>query len=110
MTNYDPDLLSNEERDALNHRAQHYPLNHILVDIRPGFDGGKFPILGHIKLRSFKAILGFIGRGIIEEPEFHVDTDPRTGPVLANPTTTLAIQESEEYPTHAMFAVQKQET
>ena len=109
ITNYDPHLLSNEERIALNERAQRYPLNHILVDIRPGFPGGDFPLLGHIKLRSFKAILGFIGRGIVEEREFHVDRDSRTGPVLANPIKTLAIQESSEYPENAMFAVQKQD-
>ena len=36
-------------------------------------------MFGQIKLRSFKAILEFIGRGIDEEPEFDVDPDPRTG-------------------------------
>ena len=64
-------------------------------------------MFGQIKLRSFKTILGFIGRGIDEEQEFHVDPDPRTGPVAVNPAKTLTIQESRTQPEEAIIAVQK---
>ena len=64
-------------------------------------------MFGGIKLRSFKAILGFIGQGIAEEPEFHVDPDPRTGSVAVNPAKTLAIQESHTQPEEAIISVQK---
>ncbi|RMH04747.1 MAG: hypothetical protein D6704_10435 [Nitrospirae bacterium] len=98
ITNYDPNWLPNGERQALHDYAQQFPLNHVLIDIRSGYPGGDYPLFGHLKLRSFKAILGFLGRGIQEEPEFHVDPDPRSGPVLANPVKTLNIRESREPP------------
>ncbi len=107
MTNYDPNTLSNIERENLHRQAERFSRHHILVDIRPDHPGGDFPMFGGIKLRSFKAILGFIGRGIAEEPEFHVDPDPRTGSVAVNPAKTLAIQESHTQPEEAIISVQK---
>ncbi len=107
MTNYDPNSLSDRERQRLNDQAERFSQNHLLVDIRPDHPGGTFPMFGVIKLRSFKAILGFIGRSIAEEPEFHVDPDPRTTYVTVNPISTLAIQESETRPEEAIIAVQK---
>ena len=107
ITNYDPNRLSNDDRLTLHRKAERFSLHHGLVDIRPGHPGGDFPLFGQIKLRSFKTILGFIGRGIDEEQEFHVDPDPRTGPVAVNPAKTLTIQESRTQPEEAIIAVQK---
>ena len=49
----------------------------------------------------------FLGRGIVEEPEFDVNKDPRTGPVGANPARTLYIRETEEEPDDAVFVVEE---
>lgn len=38
-------------------------------------------------------------------PEFGVEKDPRTGPILANPARTLAIQETADEPSDALFKV-----
>ena len=109
ITNYDPNTLSNNEREKLHRQAEQFPRHHLLVDIRPDHPGGDFPLFGQIKLRSFKAILEFIGRGIAEEPEFHVDPDPRTGPVTVNPAKTLTIRESRTQPEGAIISAQKRE-
>ena len=110
MTNYDPNRLSNDDRLTLQRKAERFTHHHILVDIRenpPGGDRDTFPMFGEIKLRNFKAILKFIGRGIAEEPEFHVDPDPRTGSVAVNPARTLTIRESHTQPEEAIISVQK---
>lgn len=109
ITNYDPSTLSDIERRELNQLADRYSVNHILVDIRKGYPGGDFPMFGEIKLRSFKAILGFIGRGIAEAQEFHVPPDPRTQVVLVNPPKTLSIRESTIQPEEAIVSAQKRE-
>lgn len=107
MTNYDPNTLSNNERETLNRKAERFNEHHILVDIRPAHPGGDFPMFGEITLRSFKAILGFIGRGIAEEPEFDVTPDPRTGPVAVNPARALTIRESHTQPEAAIISARK---
>ena len=107
MTNFDPNTLPNDERLALQQQAERFSRHHLLVDIRQGHPGGDFPLFGAIRLRSFKAILEFIGRGIAEEPEFHVDPDPRTGPIAVNPARTLTIRESRIQPEEAIISVQK---
>ena len=107
ITNYDPNTLTKSERLHLHRQAERFSRHHILVDIRPDHPGGDFPMFGEMKLRSFKAILGFIGRRITEEPEFHVDPDPRTGSVAVNPARTLTIQESHTQPEEAIISVQK---
>ena len=107
ITNYDPNSLTNRERQELNRQAERFSHNHILVDIRKGYPGGDFPMFGEIQLRSFRAVLGFIGHGIYEDPEFHVDPDPRTGPVLVNPIRTLTIQESNTQPEEAIVSAKK---
>ena len=91
ITNYDPDRLSHQERLDLNNQADRFSLNNILVDIRKGHPGGDFPMFGEIKLRSFRSILGFIGRGIVQDQEFHVAPDSRTKSVSVNPAQTLTI-------------------
>src|SRR4030095_11447867 len=85
VTNYDPAVLSNEERFLLHEQAEEAPFNDILVDIRPGYPGGELPLQGRIRLRSFHEILTFIGRGIDEEPEDDVPPDPRTPVISENP-------------------------
>jgi len=104
ITNYDPGVLDNEERRRLQQQADRYPRNYVFVDIRPNYPGGEFPWRGQIKLRSFNAMLEFLARGIVNEPEFNIDPDPRSGPVLRNPIKTLAISESESSPSEAVFA------
>ena len=94
ITNYDPENLSNEERIQLNATADRWPPNDLSIDIRPDFPGGEYPIQGNFRLRSFHAILNFLGRSIQEEAEYHVEKDSRTPPVLENPVRTLSILES----------------
>ncbi len=106
IANYDPGVLSNEERVALHRKAQTFPRNFILVDIRPDFPGGNYPFQGWIKLRSFKGVLEFLGRGISEEPEFDVEKDSRTGEVVRNPAKTLEIVESAHLQDEAAFTVE----
>ncbi|MCA9473424.1 MAG: hypothetical protein MRJ96_12085 [Nitrospirales bacterium] len=95
ITNYDPDNLPNDERIRLHQKADRWPPNDILVDVRPDHPGGEYPIQGKFRLRSFHAILNFLGRGIHDAPEYDVPKDPRTPPVNKNPTTTLQILESD---------------
>ena len=80
--------------------------NDILVDVRPGYPGGDYPIQGKLSLRSFNEILEFIARGLGEQPEFGVEPDPRTGLIGTNPSQTLAIVESARRPEHAGVLVQ----
>ena len=104
ITNYDPDLLSPEERLDLQKKAERWPPNDLLVDIRPGFPGGELPIQGDFRLRSFHAILNFLGRTMEEEPEYHVDPDPLTGSVKENPVRTFDIIETSSPPKQAILS------
>ncbi len=98
MTNYDPATLSNEEKIRLNTWAETTPSNELSVDIRPGYDGGEYPIQGNFRLRSLANIINFLGKGIAEELEFDVPKDPRTPYISENPSRTLAITESDSSP------------
>jgi hypothetical protein len=98
ITNYDPSVLSNDERIRLHAEAEQAPPNDILLDIRAGYIGGEFPMHGRLRLRSFHEVLNFIGRGMVEEPEFDVQPDPRTPAMMENPAHTLEITESQERP------------
>jgi hypothetical protein len=80
-SNYDPELLSNDEKLNLQRLASQWPPNEILLDIRPDYPGGEYPVFGKIILRSFHAILRFLAAGIFEESEHHVEKDPRTGSI-----------------------------
>ncbi|HEU4683313.1 MAG TPA: hypothetical protein VFS39_02260 [Nitrospira sp.] len=106
MTNYEPWRLDNDERHRLNEEIQRFPLDHVFVDIRTGYPGGEWPMRGVIQLRSFNAIIGFVARGISEEPGFHVDPDPRTGPVSMNPDHVLDIDETASAPHDPQFAIE----
>lgn len=98
ITNYDPAVLSNEDRLELHAEAEEAPANDILLDIRAGYVGGEYPMHGRLRLRSFHEVLTFIGRGIEEEPEFDVSPDPRTPRISENPVRTMEIVESRERP------------
>src|SRR5262249_7561281 len=105
ISNYDPDVLSNDERVLLHKKAEEEPYNDVLIDIRPGFPGGDFPMHGRLRLRSFHEVLTFIGRGMGEEPEFDVPPDPRTPHIAENPVNTLEIAEGRQLPSGAPVAV-----
>jgi hypothetical protein len=98
ISNYDPAVLSNEERFRLHEKAEEAPFNDVLIDIRPGHTGGEFPLHGRLRLRSFHEVLTFIGRGIQEEPEYDVPPDPRTPSIKENPARTLEIIEARRLP------------
>ncbi|HEY2944093.1 MAG TPA: hypothetical protein VGN09_16785, partial [Vicinamibacteria bacterium] len=98
ITNYDPSILSNEERFRLHEKAEEAPFNDILMDIRPGYTGGEVPLHGRLRLRSFHEVLTFIGRGIEEEPEYDVAPDPRSPSISENPVHTLEIVEARSSP------------
>jgi len=90
ITNYDPDTLSREERTRLQEEEiEQEPSNNMWFDIRPGQYGGEWPLKGDFRLRSFNAMLNFLGQSIAEEPEYHVDKDRRTPEVGENPVKTL---------------------
>jgi hypothetical protein len=91
ITNYDPAILSSEERARLIEGAEDGHLNDVSFDIRPGHVGGEYPIKGDFRLRSFNTILNFLGQSIGEDPEYHVDKDPRTPAVHENPVHTMEI-------------------
>jgi hypothetical protein len=105
ITNYELRWLGNEERRRLHEELQRYPTDYIFVDIRPGFPGGDYPMRGVIQLRSFNAIIGFVARGISDEPGFHVDPDPRSVPVMRNPDHILEIEEASSVPSDAEFTI-----
>ncbi len=91
VTNYNFSALPVAELTALHEEAARLPSNAILIDVRASHTGGEFPIHGVLKLRSFLNVLTFLGRGIAEEPEFHVAPDPRTPRIRENPVRTLEI-------------------
>jgi hypothetical protein len=105
ITNYDPGVLSNEARLKLHEEAEQAPYNDVLIDIRRGYPGGEWPVHGRLRLRSFHEVLTFIGRGIVEEPEYNVSPDPRSPPIQENPPRTLDIVELRELPRDTTFSV-----
>lgn len=105
ITNYDPDLLSNDERMQLHGEAQEKLDDELIVDIRPGYPGGEFPLHGKLRLRSFANIIEFIGRSVGEEPEYDVPKHSRTPAVSENPVSTMGVMESKAFPRGAERAV-----
>lgn len=98
ITNYDPSLLSETERHRLNDETELNAPNDLLVDIRPDYPGGEYPLHGKFRLRSFSNILYFIGRTLSTEPEGDISKDQRTPDVSDNPPFTLAITETDSNP------------
>ncbi|MDR4478738.1 MAG: hypothetical protein R3B37_03160 [Nitrospira sp.] len=105
ITNYDISKLPNEVRRRLNEEANQLPQNAVLVDVRPGDEGGDYPLHGYFVLRSFHAMMRFIANGIDIAPEFHVEKDARTGEIAKNPPWTLLIEETDKRPNEAAFAI-----
>ena len=60
VTNYDPDIMPRAEQEALYKFATATTKNFLVVDIRPGYPGGDFPLFGGFKLRSLDGILAFL--------------------------------------------------
>lgn len=106
ISNYDPAVLSETERQRLSDETELNASNDLLVDIRPGFPGGEFPLHGRLRLRSFSNILYFIGRSLSTEPEGDISKDPRTPAVTDNPPFALAITETENKPLGTDLAIQ----
>ena len=105
ITNYDPELLADEEKIRMNEAAMKGPPNEIGVDIRAGYPGGEYPMTGKLRLRSFFSILNFLGETIDDAPEYFVEKDPRTDEVAQNPNRTLEILEDDDKPEGADLAV-----
>jgi hypothetical protein len=108
ITNYDPDTLPPDERARLIDEAEEGHLNDVAFDIRPGHVGGEFPLKGDFRLRSFNTILNFLGRSLEEDPEYHVDKDPRTPVVHENPVHTMDLLLSDRSPSGTDLAIQFQ--
>lgn len=105
ITNYDPNLLSREERAQLQHENEHGLPHDVTFDIRPGHYGGDWPLKGDFRLRSFNAILNFLGLSIAEEPEYHVEKDSRTPEVSENPVKTMDVLVSSSAPSDSDIAM-----
>ena len=106
ITNYDPNTLSPDERARLIDETEEGQLNDVSFDIRPGHVGGEYPLKGDFRLRSFNTILNFLGRSLEEDPEYHVDKDPRTPPIAENPVYTMQLVLSDGTPSGADLSVQ----
>jgi len=106
ITNYDPGTLSPEEQAKLVDEMEEGHLNDVAFDIRPGHVGGEYPLKGDFRLRSFNAILNFLGRSLGEDPEYHVDPDPRTPAVAENPLHAMELLLSEGAPSDADLSIQ----
>jgi hypothetical protein len=98
ITNYDPAVLSNEERAQLNAEAEQNLEDELMIDIRYGHLGGEYPLHGKFRLRSFSNVISFIGRAMGEEPEYDVEKDPRSPATTENPVFTLGVVESDSRP------------
>ncbi|MEI6335249.1 MAG: hypothetical protein WCS87_11855 [Methylococcaceae bacterium] len=106
ITNYDPVTLSNDERIRLQEEADQGAGNDVMVDIRPEYPGGEWPIHGFFRLRSFHNILNFIGQSIGDNPEYDVAKYPLTPGVSQNPVNTLAMLISDDKPSNGDISVQ----
>lgn len=106
ITNYDPHSLSEEERLRLHNENGQGLANDVTFDIRPGHFGGDWPLKGDFRLRSFNAMLNFLGQSIAEEPEYHVDKDIRTPDVAENPVKTMDLIVSNTSPSGMDLVIQ----
>jgi hypothetical protein len=105
ITNYDPDTLSPEERARLIEDTEEGHLNDVYFDIRPEHIGGEYPLKGDFRLRSFNTILNFLGRSLGEDPEYHVESDPRTPAFYENPDHTMELVLSDGAPSEADLSI-----
>lgn len=107
ITNYNPDSLSEQEREELNERARKWDVSDIAFDIRAGHFGGEWPMSGFFRLRSFHAILNFLGKALGHNAGYHVEKDPRTPSILGNenPDRTLEFTVTGFPPPDADFSI-----
>lgn len=107
ITNYDPGALSEVEREQLSEKAMEWDSNDVAFDIRPGGVGGKWPMEGIFRLRSFHAIISALGRSLGDAPERRVEKDLRTPPILndENPDATMEILVTNTSPSNADLSV-----
>ena len=98
ITNYDPKVLSNDERAQLNDEAEQNLDDELMLDIRADQPGGEYPLHGKFRLRSFYNVISFLGRAMGEEPEYDVPGDPRTPKTSENPVFTLGLVETDSRP------------
>lgn len=108
ITNYDPSLLSEQEKESLHQIAEDWGANDIAFDIRSDYYGGEWPMRGIFRLRSFHAILDFLGDAALGNKRgYHVDKDPRTPPILGdeNPNLTMAMIVSDSTPREADISI-----
>jgi hypothetical protein len=107
LANYGPERARIDGASWLDKQSRSLRDDHVIVDISPRFPGGDYPLRGHLELRSFKAIIAFLGRGLSEEPEYAVGKDSRTGHIEVNPASTLGIRETPQRPADAIFVVEE---
>ncbi|MFO1290295.1 MAG: hypothetical protein U1E82_06700 [Nitrosomonas sp.] len=107
ITNYDPDTLSESERELLNERAREWDVSDVAFDIRAGYYGGEWPMVGIFRLRSFHSILSFLSKALGNETGYHVEKDPRTPPILnnENPDLTMELIQSNIAPSGVDFSI-----
>ena len=107
VTNYDPNALSDQEKQELNDRIKKFvPSDFVFLDIRKDKPGGEWPITGGIKMRSFLGIIYFIANTIEQNQEFAVSKhprtpgvlDPRTGQSGTNPEAIMQVRVEENRP------------
>lgn len=106
ITNYDPNTLPHDERVRLHEEAERRPMNDVSFDIRPGHYGGEWPLKGEFRLRSFNTMLNFLAQSVEEEPEYHVDKDPRTPLFMDNPARTMDLLVQDSSPSNSDLTVQ----
>ncbi|MCS6287940.1 MAG: hypothetical protein H8K10_03055 [Nitrospira sp.] len=105
ITNYDPATLPPAERVRLHETADQRPVNDVSFDIRTGHFGGEWPLQGDFRLRSFNAMLNFLGHAVAEDREYAVEKDPRTPPVAENPVHTMDLLILDHTPDEPALAV-----
>jgi hypothetical protein len=107
ITNYDPNNLSEKEREALRDKAEDWDINDVAFDIRSGYYGGEWPMHGIFRLRSFHSILSFLGKALGNELGYHVEKDSRTPPILGNenPDLTMAFVIANTSPADTDFSI-----
>jgi hypothetical protein len=107
ITNYNPDILSPEERGRLSTTAGDWITSDVTFDIRANYLGGEWPISGSFRLRSFHSILYFLGQTLGDDPEFHVEKDARTPPIAKdeNPVAAMGIIVSDSPPSESDLSI-----
>ena len=61
---------------------------------------------GDFRLQSFNTMLNFLGRSLGEDPEYHVEKDPRTPQIYENPVHTMELLLSDGAPSGADLSIQ----